>query len=382
MAQTAGALLRGGRAAAAGSARHGRGRTAHGVRTPHPRWIAAVLAILLHPFVLSDASGQGRTHAVVVYGLGGAPEYGAAFHEQAMALREAFLNRHGMNDDRVTVLGERVEADPERIAARSTSENVLRALAGIAERAEPLDRLLVVLIGHGTAVGGEARLNLPGPDLSPGELDQALDLFPTQTVAVVHVGSASGGFLRPISGANRIVVTATRSERERNATEFGEFFVEAVTSDEADFDKDDRTSLLEAFQFARQQVARRYEAANELLTEHAILDDNGDGEGSGEPDVAEADGRLAATFQLGGVSGTSAQTPDDPELARLYDERREIQEGIEALRSARDSMEENAYFDALEELLVELAVKNREIRALEGSGRSAVVDTILRVPAS
>lgn len=347
--------------------------SSHGGRaTPTPgaarARITLALALAMLPVVPVQGFGQGKTYAVVVSGLGGAPEYRSAFHEQAMALRRAFLDKHGMDADHVINLGENVDADPEAITARSTTENVLNTLAGIAARAEPLDRLLIVLIGHGTVADGEARLNLPGPDLSPSSLGSSLAAFPTQTVAVVHVGSASGGFLRPLSGKNRIVVAATRNERERNATEFGSFFVEAVAGDGADLDKDERTSLLEAFQFARMEVARRYEEANEILTEHAVLDDNGDGEGSAEPGVAAADGRLAATFQLGGVSGTAAQIPDDPALARLYEERREIQDRIEALRSARDSMEEEAYLDRMEDLLVELALKNREIRAVEGGG--------------
>ena len=90
--------------------------------------------------------------------------------------------------------------------------------------------------------------------------------------------------------------------------------------------------------------------------------------GSHDAGLAGPDGPLAATFHLGGVSGTAAQLPDDPELARLYQERTEIQSRIDAIRARRDSMEEDAYLAALEPLLVELALKNREIRAAEGGG--------------
>ena len=330
--------------------------------------VLCLLPILCGAAIPTHALAQGRTHVVIVVGLGGPPEYRDAFHGQAMTLRGALLAQHAIDGDRVAYLGEDPALEPEAMSSRSTTANVLATLAGVADRADALDRLLLVLIGHGTASGREARFNLPGPDLTPDELATALNAFPTQTVAVVHVGSASGGFLAPLSGPNRIVVTATRNERERNATEFGRFFVTAVAEEAADFDKDGRTSLLEAFLYARAEVARHYEEGNEMLTEHAVLDDNGDGEGTGEPDVSAADGPLAATFQLGGVSGTAAQIPNDPELARLYEERREIQGRVEALRTVRDSMEEDAYLSAMEDILVELALKNREIRALEGGG--------------
>ncbi|KPJ77470.1 MAG: hypothetical protein AMS19_12575, partial [Gemmatimonas sp. SG8_23] len=246
--------------------------------------------------------------------------------------------------------------------------NVLQTFAEIAGRAAPMDRLFVVMIGHGTAGGGEVQFNLPGPDLTPSDLLEGLGAFPTQTLALVHTGSASGGFVQPLSGPNRILLAATRTERQLNATEFGEFFAEAVAGDGADLDKDGRVSLLEAFLFTRREVERRYEDENELLTETAVLDDNGDGVLSHDAGLAGPDGPLAATFQLGGISGTSGQLPDDPELARLYQERADIQRRIDEVRGLRDSMEEDAYLDALEPLLVELALKNREIRAAEGGG--------------
>ena len=84
--------------------------------------------------------------------------------------------------------------------------------------------------------------------------------------------------------------------------------------------------------------------------------------------MTEPDGSLAATFKLGGISRTSAQLPEDPELARLYKERNEIQARITELRVLRDAMQEEAYMAAMEDILVELALKNREIRAKEGNG--------------
>lgn len=315
----------------------------------------------------APASAQGRTHAVIVSGLGGAPEYRDAFHAAATKIHDALIERHGIPPANVTYLAEEVEIDPTRIAMRSTRANVLKVLGEIAQASEPMDRLLVILIGHGTTGREEAQLNLPGPDLGPSDLRQGLAGFPTQTLALVHTGTASGGFIEPLAGPNRILVAATSTARQLNATEFGRFFAEAIEGEGADLDKDQRVSLLEAFLFARQETARFYEDENEILTETAVLDDNADGKGSEDPGQAGPDGPLAATFHLSGVSGTAAQTPDDPELARLYEERAAIQLRIDALRAERGDMTEEGYLGALEPLLVELALKNREIRAVEGS---------------
>ena len=315
-----------------------------------------------------QASAQEQTHALIVVGLGGNADYRDRFHNQAVALREAFTSKHGMLSAHVTYLGERPESAPEIVTDTSTRDNVLSYLSTIAQQMGPSDRLLVILIGHGTSDQAEARFNITGPDLAPSDLQMALTGFPTQTLALVHTGSASGGFLEPLSGPNRIIITATRTQRERNATEFAQFFVEAITGESADLDKDERVSLLEAYQYAREEVIRFYEDENEILTEHAVLDDNGDGTGSEEVGLNEPDGSLAAGFQLGGISVTEEEINQDPELARLYEERRQIQARITELRVLRDAMQEEAYMAAMEELLVELALKNREIRAKEGNG--------------
>lgn len=330
--------------------------------------VALVAASLL--IAAPDLAAQGRTNAVIVAGLGGAPEYRESFHSEASQIYDALIERHGIPAERVTYLGEDVEVDPERISMRSTRANVLQVLGEIAQRSEPMDRLFLVLIGHGTSGREEPQLNLPGPDLVPSDLEGGLEAFPTQTLALVHTGTASGGFIQPLSGPNRILVAATRTERQLNATEFGQFFAEAVAGEGADLDKDGRVSLLEAFLYTRQEVERHYEEANELVTETAVLDDNGDGTASHDAGLAGPDGPLAATFHLGGVSGTAAQTPDDPELARLYEERADIQGRIDSIRATRDQLGEEEYLEALEPLLVELALKNREIRVREEGGRS------------
>lgn len=344
------------------------GRTISSTSAPLARVAALALTVSTFAAAAAPAHGQGRTHALIVVGLGGEAEYRESFHAQASHIYRALIDRHGIPAENVHYLGERVEVDPEIIRMPSTRANVLQVLGEIAQRAQPLDRLFVVLIGHGTAGREEPQFNLPGPDLTPSDFALGLVAFPTQTLALVHTGTASGGFIAPLSGPNRILLAATRTERQLNATEFGAFFAAAIGGEGADLDHDNRVSLLEAFLYTKQEVARHYEAENEMLTENAVLDDNGDGTASLDPGPEGPDGPLAATFQLGGVSGTAAQMPDDPQLARLYEQRNEIQLRINALRARKDDMDEDAYLDAMESLLVEIALKNREIRNVEGGG--------------
>jgi hypothetical protein len=308
---------------------------------------------------------SGRTYALIVVGIGGTAEYRESFHAEASQIYNALTTTHGLSKDEVTYLGERVETAPEMITDTSTRAHVLEVLGELSQRIGPTDRVLVILIGHGTDQGGEAQLNLPGPDLTPADFELAGMAFPSQPLALVHTGSASGGWVEPLAGPNRIVIAATRTAREQNATEFGQFFAEAIAGEGADLDHDNRVSLLEAFLYAKQSVERYYQEQNEILTEHAVLDDNGDGDGSTDASLEGPDGVLASTFALGG-SAAQARTTDNPVLARLYEERDAIQRQIDELRVVRTALTEEQYLERMEPLLVEMALKNREIREAGG----------------
>lgn len=321
-------------------------------------------------FVLGAAPARAQqTHVLVVVGLGGDPLYTEQFHGWASALIDAAMENYGVPADNITYLGERVDVDPERIDDRSTRDNVRAAIDAIAERAGPTDHVAIVLFGHGTFTDGP-KFNLPGRDPSPEDFAPMLDRLGRRRVTFVNTASASGPFVETLSGEGRVVMTATRNGRERNATRFGGYFVEAFGEggEEADQDRDSRVSMLEAFTYARLKVLAEYETEGILRTEHALLDDNGDGEGTEEPDPLEGDGMLARTaFLTAGEVLAAERMPfaDDPELAPLYAQRTELEARIDELRILRGGAEQEAYEAELERLLIELALKSREIRQLE-----------------
>lgn len=334
--------------------------------------LTCFLAVLLLLGALGPTPMQAQENRVVlVVGLGGDAEYRETFHGLAMDLKGA-LEAQGLPGRNIVYLGERPQDYPDLIKARSTKEDLGRVLAELASSAGPDDRILTILIGHGSSQGGEARFNLPGPDLTPQEFAVMLDGLAPRTVGVVNTTPASGPFLEALSGPNRVVLTATRSAQERNETQFGGFFAQALTAGNSDLDKDGRISLLEAFQFAQAEVARYYEERNLLATEHSVLDDDGDGEGSSEPGPYGPDGILAGTFWLGSTPSASASAlaapadVSDPELRRLMEEKAELERRIAELRGLKAQMEETRYEAELEELLVALALKNREIREKGG----------------
>ena len=323
-----------------------------------------VVVLLLAPSV---AAAQA-THLVVVVGLGGDAEHRELFHGWAVQLVDAAVKGYGLPADNVHYLGEKTELDPSLIRARSTRENIESTVRTIAAAAAPTDQIVLVLIGHGSAQGGEGRFNLPGPDMGAADFSLLLDQFSDQTVALVNTASASGDFVQAVAAPGRTVITATRSAREQNETVFAGFFVEAFTGEDADLDKDGRVSLLEAFQYAAREVERHYADQDLLMTEHAQLDDDGDGEGSDSPVATSGDGMVAAALFLSArVPGTTVADAG-PELRALYARRDSLEGQILELRQLRDTLETEDYEGRLEDLLVEMGLLTREIRALEEGG--------------
>lgn len=327
-----------------------------------------IATCLLGLGLLAAAPLSAQTHLVVITGISGEPRYAEAFHEWATTLIDAAEERGGVPKDNIIYLAEDADGAAARVTDRSTRENVQRQLRELAARAAPGDQILIVLVGHGSTRNGEAQFNLPGPDMSATDFAELLGAFSDQKVAFVNGASASGDFIAELSGADRAVVTATRSGRERNETIFPRYFVEAFTGDDADGDKDGRVSLLEAYSYARREVARVYEQDGRLLTEHALLDDNGDGVGSDEPGPGAADGALASTIYLAAGPATGLTEVSDPRLRPLYERKRALEADVAALRARKDEMDPAEYESQLERLLVQLALTNREIRELEGEG--------------
>jgi hypothetical protein len=231
----------------------------------------------------------------------------------------------------------------------------------LAEEVNPVDvPLWLVLIGHGTYDGKSAKFNLRGPDMTAEELAGWLKPI-TRPVAIIDGSSSSAPFLKALSAKNRVVITATKSGFEQNYARLGEYLAEAIIDPQADLDKDGQTSLLEAFLSAANRVSQFYSSAGRLATEHALLDDNGDGLGTGADwfrgirpvkrarDDAAMDGYRAHQFCL-------LYSPvEDKMPVELRTRRDQLELQVVTLRESRDKLSEDEYLTKLEPLLVEIA---------------------------
>src|SRR5829696_6419830 len=218
------------------------------------RWKQIAAALVLALAASRGSESAQAPHLLVIVGLAGDPEFAEPYGKWGAALVDAATARYGIPKGQVVYLHEKPETDKQRITGKSTREEIARAFETLAA-AGTEDTIFVVLIGHGTFDGKAAKFNLPGPDITAADFEPLVKRLAPRRVVFVNTASASGPFIEALSGPGRTIVTATRNGREAFATTFGGYFVDALSSDAADADKNHTVSVLEAFDFARREVA-------------------------------------------------------------------------------------------------------------------------------
>jgi len=324
--------------------------------------------LFLFVLVVAVPAAAQNVHLAVIVGLAGDPEHGETFRRWAGTLVDGASERLGVQKDRIVYLLDTPELDPKHAPKKSTKEEIDRALEAIGKSAVADDVVWIVLIGHGSFDGKIAKFNLPGPDMTPADFAADLKSIQARQIVLVNTASSSAPFIKDLAGPGRTIVTATRTGNERFATLFGGFFVDALVGargEAADADKNKRISVLEAFNAAKIDTKNAYEREGLMITEHPLLEDGGDGEGSADPSAEGKDGRIASILTLGSASAAEA-LPADPKLRQLVLERQELERRVEGLKLLKSSMDPAKYASELESLLTQLAVKSKEIREAGG----------------
>jgi hypothetical protein len=301
-----------------------------------------LLALLL----AACGSLPAATYYLTVTGLGGEPEYVIRFSMVGNEITKA-LKASG-SDAKVTTL------------QNATREQVRGAFAQISHEARPDDALVVMLVGHGSFDGAEYKINLQGPDLSAVELAGLLDRVPAKRQLVVNMTSCSGGSMDVLRKPERIVITATKSGTEKNATVFAKYWAEALTDPAADTDKNETVSALEAFKYAEQKTANYYDTNKRLATEHPMLEDTGKGEGVKAPSAENGEGLLAGRFPLV-RRGMLASAAADPRKKELVAKKEQLEQQIDALKYQKAAIPAEEYKKQLGALLLDLAKTQEEI---------------------
>ena len=288
------------------------------------------------------ASCYGTTYYLTVAGLGGEPEFEQRFSGWA---KDVDKSLKGAPDSSVVTL----------FGAEATKARVQAVLKDFGTRAKKDDSLVVMLMGHGTYDGTDYKFNVPGPDLSAVDLAGMLDHVQAGKQVVVNMTSASGGSLTALARPNRVVICATKSGTEKNATIFARYWVEALRDPAADTDKNDTITALEAFRYAEKKTTGFYTTQKRLATEHAVLEDTGQGTAVRDPNPENGQGLIAARFVLLRIGATSAAVARSPEKLKLLGRKEELEQQIDKLKYEKAAMRADEYKSKLQALLLELA---------------------------
>ncbi len=311
---------------------------------------AALVAVALVP---PAAAQTGQRFAVLVEGASGDQAHADLQRKELNALVEKFRGEFKLDAQHLIVLAS-VPKDGE---GKSTAVDVKATFAKVVPQVGPLDTLFVLLLGHGSWDGTDAKFNLVGPDLTEKEW-AALVKPVAGRVVFVNTTPASAPFLKALAGPNRVTITATDQPAQKYDTTFADAFVQALGAAAADTDKDGRISMWEAFAYASRLVRQAYEQKGLLQPEHAALDDDGDGTGR----QATADGKDGTLASTTFMDAAVASRPADPALQQMVQHQEQLLIKLDALKKEKARMKPEDYQAAWEALIIDIATVSRDIR--------------------
>ena len=331
---------------------------------------ASALALGLLP-----AFAQAALYVTIVEGLGGQPQY----------------------EDEFVAAGEKIAAASESMTDKdkvvrfsgngATRAALMKHFADLGKKMTADDRAAIYLVGHGSFDGETYKFNIAGPDVSGADLKKVMEGLPGRNHFLVSPGSTSGALLEAITGVPAprddvpgrtaapaakespyLLIAGTRNGNERNATQFGRHFADALTSKEADLNKNNSISIQEAFDYAEQRVGSYFEDEGKLATEHAQLR----GEG-------------AAQFNLSRLNALQIKEElenADAGLAELLQRRAELDAQIEDLQVRRTQLNNTEYLAQLQTLILQSAELSEQIDAAQKKAQPAIEPQInIEIPA-
>jgi len=287
-------------------------------------------------------TARAAPYYVTVAGLGGEPDYEQRFTALARDLDKIF--KAAASDAHVYTL----------TGGDSTKAHLTDTLGQIAHDATADDEFVLILIGHGSYDGEVYKFNLPGPDISGEDLALLCDRIPAKRQLIVNTTSASGGSIGALQKPGRIVIAATKTGTEKNATVFARYWVDALRDGTADVDKNESISALEAFQFADRKTVEFYTSQKRLATEHAVIEDTGKKEAVRAASAENGEGSFAASFVLLRI-GAAQKAANDPAKRALLDKKEELERKIDLLKYQKAAMSADDYKKQLSDALLQLA---------------------------
>jgi len=302
--------------------------------------LASTLCLALASYFGTCSISNAANVTVVISGLGGSEDFTEKFDGYASAIADE------------TRLIAQSPTDVMLLRGNASKKDIVTALFDAISTREDIDKFTAFFIGHGSFDGRSYKFNIPGPDITGEELAVLLNKVQARQQLVIAATSSSGALLEQLDNGNqttgsRTVITATKNGREKTAVIFPEYMVEAITTPDADIDKNESISAAEIFEYTNRAVEQFYETENLLAPEHARLQ-----------------GENAESFEVARYGRLLAMEDKVPE--ELITTRETLSNQITILRSRKEDIDEDEYFDSLENLMLKLAEVQSQIDSQTG----------------
>lgn len=165
-----------------------------------------------------------------------------------------------------------------------TKETMPAALAELGKLAQKEDGCWVFLLGHAHLYGLESQFNVSGPDFHQGDFAQWAEAISCQEQVFWVTMPVSGFWIKPLSAEGRVILTATEADLEFTGTEMPYALASHLSGGGdyyslEDVDQDGALSLLDLYLGVNLEIDATFKTLERLQTEHAQLEDNGDGRG-------------------------------------------------------------------------------------------------------
>jgi len=301
---------------------------------------ARLFAIVLAALMLIAIPARAGIYYVTVAGLGGEPDYEQEFTQLASNL-DKLLKSSNPDADVYTLTD-------------ATRAQMTQVLAKVASAAKPDDDFVLILIGHGTFDGYQYKFNLVGPDITADEIARLCDQIQSKRQLIVNTTEASGGSVAVLQRRGRAVIAATKDGNEKNATVFARYFVQALHDPEADLDKNNAISAMEAFEYAQRHTADFYDSQKRLATEHAVFEDTGEHQPVRAASTDTGEGLFLSNFTLIRL-GSLQEAYNNPAKRALLAQKENLERKIDTLKYQKAAMPQDEYKQQLTESLLELA---------------------------
>lgn len=231
---------------------------------------------------------EGVRRVLIICGHPGDDAHHKLFAETIERLHKGLTTNLDVAPERIQVQfgAEPTEEDPDIIKTargKSTREEITANVAAIQAELQPDDSLWVIVMGHAHYDGRNAHLNLPGPDFRTDELAKLFAGISCREQVFFITCPVSGYFIKPFTAPFRVVMTATEADLEFNETNCAMALADVLSNPPHraafDADQDGELTMLDLYIAMVRRVIELYANEMAVVTEHSLLEDNGDGRG-------------------------------------------------------------------------------------------------------